>query len=116
MDFTPAEIEYIESQPLARIGTASSDGKPDVAAVAFDFDGEYFYVSGIRNEITRKYHNAKKNPLASLIIDDLASTRPWRPRGIKIDGNVDFVQRNGYVGSKEYLRIKPIKKHSWGLS
>lgn len=115
MDFTPAELEYIRSQPLARIGTASADGKPDVAAVAFDFDGEYFYVSGMRNERTRKYHNAKKNPRASLVIDDLASTRPWRPRGLKIDGTVDFVMRAGYAGEKEYLRIKPLSKRAWGL-
>ena len=116
MDFTTAELEYIRTQRLARIGTASASGKPDVAAVAFDFDGEYFYISGIRNEITRKYHNTKKNPRASLVIDDLASTRPWKPRGIKIDGSVDFVHRQGYVGEKEYLRIKPLSKHSWGLS
>jgi pyridoxamine 5'-phosphate oxidase family protein len=115
MEFTEAEIAYIRSQPLARIGTASPEGRPDVAAVAFDFDGEYFYVSGRRNEITLKYRNTKKNPLASLVIDDLGSARPWRPRGLKIFGEVDFVSRQGYVGEKEYLRIKPTRKHSWGL-
>lgn len=113
--FTQAELDYIRSQPLARIGTASLSGKPDVAAVGFDFDGDYFYVSGLRNQRTRKYLNAKKNPRASLVIDDLASTRPWRPRGIKIDGDVDFVVRKGYAGEKEYLRIKPVRKHSWGM-
>lgn len=113
--FTQAELDYIRSQPLARIGTTSLSGKPDVAAVGFDFDGDYFYVSGLRNQRTRKYLNAKKNPRASLVIDDLASTRPWRPRGIKIDGDVDFVVRKGYAGEKEYLRIKPVRKHSWGM-
>jgi pyridoxamine 5'-phosphate oxidase family protein len=113
--FTQAEIEYINSQPLGRIGTASAKGKPDVAAIAYDFDGEYFYISGRANENTRKYHNTKANPLASLVIDDLASTRPWRPRGIKIDGSVDFVQRKGYAGEKEYLRLKPERKRAWGL-
>lgn len=115
MEFTQPELDYIESQPLARIGTASPKGKPDVAAVGFDFDGEYFYVSGRRNEITLKYLNTQKNPRASLVIDDLASTSPWRPRGLKIFGDVDFVQRNGYAGQKEYLRIKPTRKSSWGL-
>jgi len=115
MDFTHAELQYIRSQRLARIGTASAKGKPDVAAVAFDFDGQYFYVSGIRNQATRKYHNAKANPRASFVIDDLASTAPWRPRGLKIDGDVDFVHRQGYAGEKEYLRITPTEKRSWGL-
>lgn len=115
MVFSQAELEYIRSQPLARIGTASPAAKPDVAAVGYDFDGEFFYVSGRRNEQTRKYWNAKRNPVASLVIDDLASTRPWRPRGIKIEGTVDFVTRTGYAGEKEYLRIKPTQKRSWGL-
>lgn len=115
MEFTQVELDYIRSQRLARIGTASPKGKPDVAAVSFDFDGTYFYVSGIRNEITRKYHNTKRNPQASFVIDDLATTNPWRPRGLKIFGNVDFVQHKGYAGEKEYLRILPIRKSSWGL-
>lgn len=115
MEFTQAELEYIRSQRLARIGTASAKGKPDVAAVAFDFDGQYFYISGYRNTSTRKYHNTKANPRASLVIDDLASVSPWRPRGIKIDGRVDFVHRQGYAGEKEYLRLQPLHKHAWGL-
>lgn len=115
MEFTAAELEYIRSQRLARIGTASAQGVPDVAAVAFDFDGEVFYISGYRNQATRKYRNTRANPWASLVIDDLASLQPWRPRGIKIDGSVDFVYRQGYAGEKDYLRITPLKKRSWGL-
>lgn len=115
ISFSQAELDYIRSQPLARIGTASLFAKPDVAAVGFDFDGAYFYVSGLRNQRTRKYLNTKRNPRASVVIDDLASTRPWRPRGIKIDGEVDFVVRKGYAGEKEYLRINPTHKQSWGL-
>lgn len=113
--FTQTELEYIRSQKLARIGTASAEGRPDVAAVAFDFDGEYFYISGYVNQRTHKYRNTKANPRASLVIDDLASERPWRPRGIKLFASVDFVQRSGYVGEKEYLRLKPLRKHAWGL-
>lgn len=62
-----------------------------------------------------KYRNTKSNPRASLVIDDLASTRPWRPRGLKVYGSVDFVMRDGDVGEKEYMRLKPMRKHAWGL-
>lgn len=113
--FNPAEVAFIQSQRLLRIGTASADGRPDVAPVAFDFDGEHFYVSGMRNQQTLKYKHTKENPVASLALDDLASVKPWRPRGIKIFGDVDFVVRDGYAGKKEYLRIKPRRVHSWGL-
>jgi pyridoxamine 5'-phosphate oxidase family protein len=79
--FSQAEIDFINSQLLARIGTASPKGKPDVAVVGFDFDGTYFYISGRSNETTWKYKNAKANPRASLVIDDLPSVKPWRTRG-----------------------------------
>jgi pyridoxamine 5'-phosphate oxidase family protein len=82
IQFTQAEIEFINSQPLARIGTASAKGRPDVAVVGFDFDGTYFYVSGRNNETTWKYKNTKGNPLASLVIDDLPSIKPWLTRGL----------------------------------
>ena len=113
--FSEAESKYIRSQRLLRIGTASPSGRPDVAPVVFDFDGEYFYVSGMRNKSTLKYKHTKKNPQASLVLDDLASVKPWRPRGLKVFGDVDFVVRSGYAGEKEYLRIKPQRVHSWGL-
>lgn len=44
--FTQKEIEYLKSQRLARIATATftqQEGsvQPDVVPVGFDFDGEY---------------------------------------------------------------------------
>lgn len=113
--FDQAELDFIRSQRLLRIGTASSDGRPDVVPVGFDFDGEYFYISGLRNKRSLKYRNTQENPRATLVLDDLASVNPWRPRGVKIYGEVDFVQRAGYAGEKEYLRIKPSRVRSWGL-
>ncbi len=46
VSFTKKEIEYLKSQRLARIATATKKGEPDIAPVGFDFDGEYFYVGG----------------------------------------------------------------------
>ena len=34
--FTPAEIEYLSTQPLMRFASASMSGRPDVAPVVFD--------------------------------------------------------------------------------
>ena len=114
--FSKEEVDFISSQLLARIGTASPKGRPDVAVVGFDFDGTFFYVSGRNNEATWKYKNAKRNPRASLVIDDLPSVKPWRTRGIKVFGSVDFVHYAGKSsGEREYLRIKPECKYSWGL-
>jgi pyridoxamine 5'-phosphate oxidase family protein len=124
-DFTQKEKDYLRSQRLARIATASSmeEGsiQPDVVPVGFDFDGQYFYVSGMNLLKSTKYKNARKNPRVALVIDDLNSVDPWEPRGIRIYGIADVVTRQGgYMQqtdheSATYIRIKPQKKWSWGI-
>jgi len=113
--FSSKEVEYIKSQRLGRIGTATKDGVPDVAPVGFDFDGKYFYVGGRNIKVTHKYKNTLKNPRVSFVIDDLKSVQPWQPRFIKISGAADLVTRIGYVGEDTYIRITPQRKTSWGL-
>ncbi len=41
MEFTEGELEYLCTQPLARVATVSSDCQPDVSPVGFRFDGEH---------------------------------------------------------------------------
>jgi len=113
--FSEKEIAYIKSQRLARIATVSKDLQPDVAPVGFDFDGEYFYVGGLMLSKTRKYKNVQGNPKVALVIDDMESVDPWRPRGIRIYGMADITTRKGYVGSASYVRIRPEAKWSWGV-
>ncbi len=118
--FNKKELEYLKSQYLMRIATATPKGKPNVAPVGFEFDGKYFYVGSIKQEILRstpKYLNVKKgNRQVALVIDDLVSVDPWKPRGIRVNGEVDIVTRNGEFGKGEYLRIRPRVSWSWGLS
>jgi len=122
--FSQKETAYLNSQHLARIATASSrEGsiQPDVVPVGFDFDGEYFYVSGMNLLKSTKYKNVQKNPKVALVIDDLNSVNPWEPRGIRVYGTADIVTRQGgYMQqtdhpSATYIRIKPLKKWSWGI-
>lgn len=113
--FSGKEVEYLKSQRLARIATASRNGVPDVAAVGFDFDGKYFYVGGMHLTKTHKYKNVVKNPQVSLVIDDLKSIEPWQPRFVKVFGTADLVTRDGYMGQATYIRITPQHKASWGL-
>ena len=42
--FTEKEIAYLKSQPLARIASVSTSGRPDNSATVFEFDGEVFYL------------------------------------------------------------------------
>ncbi|MDQ3968117.1 MAG: PPOX class F420-dependent oxidoreductase [Thermoproteota archaeon] len=96
--FSEKEIDYLGSQHLARIATTSPDGKPDVAPVGYDFDGNYFYIGGMDITRTTKYRNILKNNNVALVIDDLKTINPWDPRGIRIYGTAEIVGRDKSSG------------------
>jgi pyridoxamine 5'-phosphate oxidase family protein len=135
--FSQKEVEYIKLQRLARIATAAPSPvasskevqqqmkdrsiQPDVVPVGFDFDGDYFYVGGMNILKSTKYKNVLKNNKVAIVIDDLKSIDPWDPRGIKVYGTADIVNRQaGYMegtghANPTYIRVKPDKKWSWGI-
>lgn len=117
--FSAPEIEYMKSQRLCRFATVSQQGQPDVVPVAFEFDGQYFYVGSHSQDIfyrTRKYKNVKdgKNQVA-MTIDDLESVDPWRPRAVRVYGMAEIVEHKGMFGPGKYLRITPKISWSFGI-
>ncbi|HEV8310705.1 MAG TPA: PPOX class F420-dependent oxidoreductase [Methylomirabilota bacterium] len=113
--FSEREVAYLKSQRLARIATASAEMQSDVAPVGFEFDGRDFYVGGLDITRTLKYKNAQVHPKVALVVDDLESVDPWKPRGIKIHGSATIVERDGRFGRKPYIRIVPEAHWSWGI-
>jgi pyridoxamine 5'-phosphate oxidase family protein len=114
--FTKNEIDFLNSQPLGRIATVSSDGQPDVSPVGFEFDGQYLYVGGHNLTATRKYKNVQAGRTkVALVVDSLISINPWHPLGIRIYGTVDIVRRSGRLGEGLFLRITPTVSWSWNL-
>jgi len=110
--FTDSELDYLNNQPLMRFASASPQGRPDIAAVAFVVDGDDIVTSGFDIRKTVRYRNIGKNPRASVVIDDLASTEPWAPRGIKVYGSV--VIEDDSAGQR--FRITPEVIWSWGIN
>lgn len=110
--FTPAEIAYLRSQPLMRFASASPHGRPDVAPVVFAIDGDDIVTAGFDIAHTVRYRNVQANPRATLVIDDLASTEPWSPRGVKIIGSAAIE----HVRGAPRFRISPRVLISWGIN
>lgn len=110
--FTEAELEYLASQPLMRFATASLSGKPDLAPVVFEVDGDDLVTGGFDITHTVRYRNVKVNPQATVVIDDLASVNPWSPRGIKVIGTATIETFNG----GERFRITPKVIVSWAIN
>lgn len=119
MAFTPAEIDYLTTQPLARLATVAPDGQPDVVPVAFEYDGAAFWVGGSGESVmsTRKVRNVGDGSrTVALVIDDMVSFDPFIARGIRVYGVADPpVERVGLVGPGFYIRITPRKSWSWNM-
>ena len=110
--FTTSELEYLQSQPLMRFASASLSGRPDVAPVVFEVDGDDIVTSGFDVARTVRYKNVRANPRVSVVIDDLASVNPWSPRGIKIIGTAVIEEADG----SPRFRITPEVIISWAIN
>jgi pyridoxamine 5'-phosphate oxidase family protein len=117
VEFTEHETAYLRSQLLGRLATVAPDGQPDNAAVGFRLEDDgTILVGGMRNTRTRKWRNVSAgNDRVAFVVDDLASTKPWRPRGIRVYGTAELVHTEGQFGPGSYLRITPEESWSWGI-
>jgi pyridoxamine 5'-phosphate oxidase family protein len=114
--FSQQELEFLQSQRLARLATVDANGQPTVDAVGFSLDGGNILIGTHSSVVTRKYRNvAEGNSHVALIIDDLQSVQPWRPRGIKVHGTAVVAQRSGHFGPGSYIVITPTVSWSWGI-
>jgi pyridoxamine 5'-phosphate oxidase family protein len=109
--FTPRELAYLQGERrLARIATVGSDNTPHVAPVGWSYNVEHdtIDVGGRSLEQTKKYRDVQATGRAAIVIDDLASTDPWRPRGIEVRGRADALE-------PALIRIQPQRIVSWGI-
>jgi pyridoxamine 5'-phosphate oxidase family protein len=114
--FSEKEREYLLSQRLARLATVSPTGQCDADAVGFTLEGNDFVIGGRNLPATRKFKNvAAGGDKVSLIVDDLESIDPWRPRGIKIHGDATIESRDGRFGPGEYIIVRTRTSWSWGI-
>ena len=114
MPFTDQERDYLASQPLGRIATASATGVPDVAPVTFRIaDDGRIEIGGMDNPKTLKWRNVGATGRAAFVVDDLASTEPWSPRGVKLRG---VASADTDPDGREVIRITPEVIWSWGVN
>lgn len=113
--FSDRERGYLtERRPerLGRIATVGKDGTPHVVPVGWRFNAEHdsIDVGGMNFARSKKFRDAKRSGRAAIVIDDLASTDPWRPRGIEVRGRAETLD-----GDRPMIRIHPERIVSWGI-
>jgi pyridoxamine 5'-phosphate oxidase family protein len=83
-NFSKKELDYLQGERrLGRVATVGKDGTPHVTPVGWslDLDGDAIEVGGRDFASTKKFSDVRRHGRAAIVIDDLASTDPWRPRG-----------------------------------
>ena len=118
---TAAQIDYLASQRLGRIATAGADHKPHVVPTSFRYNADLGTVDlgGRRVAETKKYRDVQANGWAALVVDDLLSTDPWRPRFLEIRGRAEAIPTGGAdLGpgfGDGFIRLHPEKVNSFGI-
>ncbi|MFC3574577.1 PPOX class F420-dependent oxidoreductase [Streptomyces yaanensis] len=118
-EFSEAERAYLRSQRLGRLATVDPQGQPQANPVGFFLqDDGTILIGGYAMGSTKKWRNLRENPKVALVVDDIASLRPWRVRGVDIRGGAELLTGPHELGphfSEEVIRIRPRRIHSWGL-
>src|SRR3954447_15242534 len=116
------QIEYLGSQLLGRLATAGADAKPHVAPTSFRYNADLrtIDVGGRRVAATKKYRDVQANGGAAIVVDDLVSIDPRRPRFLEIRGRAEAVLSGGeHLGpgfGAAFIRIHPEKVNSFGIA
>jgi pyridoxamine 5'-phosphate oxidase family protein len=111
--FTDGELRYLTGgRQLGRLATVGADGTPHVVPVGWIHNAvtDTIDVGGYELERSKKFRDVRRCGRAAIVIDDLASTDPWRPRGIEIRGRGEAISL-----PTPLIRIHPERIVSWGL-
>jgi pyridoxamine 5'-phosphate oxidase family protein len=111
--FREAELGYMAGgRQLGRIATVGADGTPHVVPVGWIYNAvqDTIDVGGHELERSKKFRDVARTGRAAIVIDDLASTEPWRPRGIEVRGRGEAIAL-----PTPLIRIHPVRIVSWGL-
>ena len=111
--FSEAELRYMTGgRQLGRIATVGADGTPHVVPVGWIYNAarDAIDVGGNELEQSKKFRDIARSGRAAIVIDDLESTDPWRPRAVEVRGRAEAIAL-----PTPLIRIYPERIISWGL-
>lgn len=111
--FSDVELRYLAGgRQLGRIATVGADGTPHVVPVAWIYNAasDTIDIGGFELERSKKFRDIARTGRAAIVVDDLQSTDPWRPRGVEVRGRADALTMPAAL-----IRIHPERIVSWGL-
>jgi pyridoxamine 5'-phosphate oxidase family protein len=112
--FTAAELEYMRGgSQLGRIATVGADGTPHVVPVGWIYNAarDTIDVGGRELQRTKKFRDVARAGRVAIVIDDVESADPWRPRGIEVRGRGEAIPL-----PTPLIRVHPERIVTWGLA
>ena len=112
--FSEAELRYLTGgRQLGRIATVGADGTPHVVPVAWIYNAarDTIDIGGHELERSKKFRDVARTGRAAIVIDDLETADPWRPRAVEIRGRAEAIAL-----PTPLIRIHPERIVSWGLA
>jgi pyridoxamine 5'-phosphate oxidase family protein len=119
MSFTPAERDFLGTQPIGRLSTIGPEGQPQIRPVGVHLgpDGTVDIV-GHALAATQKWRNVIANPKVAFIVDEVTSVVPPRAQGIEVRGTARALPGEGSTDgglSGDIIRLTPTRIVSWGI-
>jgi pyridoxamine 5'-phosphate oxidase family protein len=116
--FSDAELAYLAKGKLGRLVTIDPTGMPHVVPLGWRYNPalDTIDIGGRDFARSRKFHNARRNPNAALVVDDVLP--PWRPRCVMIRGTAEaLTEAAGADGQPTgaLIRLHPSEVISWGM-
>jgi len=111
--FSDSELAYLLGERrLGRVATVGKDGTPHVVPVGWSYNREHdsIDIGGRDFARTKKFRDVARSGRAAIVVDDLASTDPWRPRAVEVRGRAETIDE-----PTPLIRIHPDRIVSWGL-
>jgi pyridoxamine 5'-phosphate oxidase family protein len=68
-------------------------------------------LTGHELDRTKKFRDVARSGRAAIVIDDLASINPWRPRALEVRGHADAIS-----DPEPLIRIYPERIITWGIT
>jgi pyridoxamine 5'-phosphate oxidase family protein len=123
MTFKPHEIEFMRGTLLGRLATIQPNGTLQNSPVGFTYNENLGTVDifGYHMSNSQKYRNVASNPTVAFVVDDIASTDPWRVRCLEIRGSAeqaDAPAAQGAAGDEldtAIIRVTPRRIISFGI-
>lgn len=111
--FSTDELAFLHGdRRLGRLATVGKEGMPHVTPCGWvhNVEADTIDITGRELDKTKKFRDVARSGCAAIVIDDLASVIPWRPRGIEIRGRGEAITEPAAL-----IRVYPDHVVSWGL-